>query len=66
MRFMTLVNGREFNITDLMTVGTQLILGVRDVNGLATLASASLSEMPAWAALRAEQSLAPSPHIPTP
>ena len=33
--------------------GTQLILGVLEVNGLATLASASDSEIPAWAALRA-------------
>ena len=42
-----------------MTVGTQLMLGILEVNGLATLASASLSDIPAWAAFNAEQSLAP-------
>ena len=41
------------------------MLAVRDVNGEATDASASDSEMPACAIFRAPQSLAPSPHIPT-
>lgn len=49
----------------LITVGTHSILGVREVKGEATDASASDSEMPACAVLRAPQSLAPSPHIPT-
>ena len=50
---------------DRMTSGTQEMLGVFDVNGETTEASASDSEMPAWAVRRAPQSLAPSPHIPT-
>jgi len=41
------------------------MLGVFDVNGDTTDASASESEMPAWAVRSAPQSLAPSPHIPT-
>ena len=48
-----------------MTVGTHSMLGVREVKGEATDASASDSEMPAWAVFNAPQSLAPSPHIPT-
>ena len=51
--------------THLMTVGTQPMLGSAAVNGEATLASASDSEMPACAVLSAPQSLAPSPHMPT-
>lgn len=51
--------------TYLMTVGTHEILGVFEVKGEATEASASDKEIPAWAVLRAPQSLAPSPHIPT-
>ena len=49
-----------------MTVGTQVIFGVLEVNGDATEASASDKEIPAWAAFKAPQSFAPSPHIPTP
>ena len=37
----------------LMIVGRQLMLGIFDVNGLATLASVSDREMPAWAAFSA-------------
>lgn len=48
-----------------MTVGTHEMLGVFEVKGEATEASASDKEIPAWAVLRAPQSLAPSPHIPT-
>jgi len=48
-----------------MTSGTQEMLAVFDVNGDTTDASASESEMPAWAVRSAPQSLAPSPHIPT-
>ena len=46
-------------------VVTQLMFGCFDVNGDATLASVSLSDIPAWAVFKAPQSLAPSPHIPT-
>lgn len=48
-----------------MTVGTHSMLARREVNGDATDASASESEMPTSAAFSAPQSLAPSPHIPT-
>jgi hypothetical protein len=41
------------------------MLGIREVKGEATEASASESEIPAWAVRKAPQSLAPSPHIPT-
>ena len=34
-------------------IGMQLMLGIFDVNGLATLASVSDKETPAWAAFRA-------------
>lgn len=47
----------------LMTRGTQEMLASAEVKGDATEASASDSEIPAWAAFRAPQSLAPSPHI---
>ena len=49
----------------LMSVTTHSILLALEVNGAATDASASESEIPAWAAFNASQSLAPSPHIPT-
>ena len=45
--------------------GTHDILGCLDVNGEATEASASDKDIPAWAAFKAPQSLAPSPHIAT-
>lgn len=48
-----------------MTVGIQLIVAVLEVNGAATDASASERAMPTWACLRAPQSFAPSPHMPT-
>ena len=54
-----------FNPTHLTTQGTHSMLGVLEVKGDATEASASDSEMPMWAAFNAPQSLAPSPHIPT-
>ena len=49
----------------LITVGTHSMLAFFEVNGEATEASASDSEIPAWAVLSAPQSFAPSPHIPT-
>lgn len=49
----------------LITLGTHSMLGILEVKGEATDASASDREIPAWAILRAPQSLAPSPHIPT-
>ena len=52
-------------ITYRITWGTQEMFGVFEVNGDTTEASASDSEIPAWAVRRALQSLAPSPHIPT-
>ena len=51
-------------LPSLMRVGTQEMLAFFEVKGEATEASASDKEMPAWAAFRAPQSLAPSPHIP--
>ena len=48
-----------------MTSITHEMSGRVDVNGAATLASASESEMPMSAALSAPQSFAPSPHMPT-
>lgn len=42
---------------------TQDILGFLEVKGDATDDSASDKEIPVWAARRAPQSLAPSPHI---
>lgn len=48
----------------LMTCKTQLMFGIFDVNGEATDASASESDMPACARFNAPQSFAPSPHIP--
>ncbi len=48
-----------------MMVGTHSIVGVLDVNGLATDASAVDNDIPAWAAFNAPTSLAPSPHIET-
>jgi hypothetical protein len=48
-----------------MTVGTHSIVGVLDVNGLATDASAVDSDIPACAAFNAPTSFAPSPHIET-
>lgn len=48
----------------LMRMGMHDIFGSCEVKGEATEASASEREIPAWAALRAPQSLAPSPHIP--
>jgi len=48
-----------------MIVGTHSIVGVLDVNGLATDASAVDSDIPACAAFNAPTSLAPSPHIET-
>ena len=47
------------HLLSLMRIGTQEISGVLEVNGDATDASASDNEMPALAALRAPQSLAP-------
>ena len=44
-------------------MGTQEMSGVFEVNGDATDASASDNDMPAFAAFRAPQSLAPSPHM---
>lgn len=49
----------------LMSSGTQLMSSVLDVKGEATEASASDRETPTSAALKAPQSLAPSPHMPT-
>ena len=46
-----------------MRAGTQEMSGVLDVKGAATLASASESDIPAFAAFNAPQSFAPSPHI---
>lgn len=46
-------------------LGTHSIVGVLEVNGLATDASAVDNDIPAWAALRAPMSFAPSPHIDT-
>ena len=46
-----------------MSAGTQEMSGVFEVNGAATLASASDNEIPAFAAFKAPQSLAPSPHM---
>ena len=40
------------------------MLASLDVKGEATEASESDNAIPAWAALRAPQSFAPSPHIP--
>ncbi len=51
--------------SNLMTVGTHSMLGCLEVNGEATEASASDSEIPACAVFSAPQSFAPSPHIPT-
>jgi hypothetical protein len=48
-----------------MTSGTQEILKILLVNGAATDASASDSEMPTSAAFKAPQSFAPSPQKPT-
>lgn len=48
-----------------MTLGTHEMFGTLEVNGEATDASASDSEIPACAVRSAPQSLAPSPHIPT-
>ena len=49
----------------LINWGTQPMSACREVKGEATLASASDREMPTWAAFRAPQSLAPSPHMAT-
>lgn len=46
-----------------ITCGTQEMSSPLDVNGDAADDSASESEIPAWAAFRAPQSFAPSPHI---
>lgn len=46
-----------------MMRSTQEMLATVEVNGDATELSASDREIPAWAALNAPQSLAPSPHI---
>ena len=48
-----------------ITRGTHSMLGLLEVKGEATEASAFESEMPAFAALSAPQSFAPSPHMPT-
>ena len=45
--------------------GTHAMFGSLDVNGDATDASASDSDIPACAFFKAPQSLAPSPHIAT-
>ena len=45
--------------------GTQDMFGLLEVKGEATEASASDNDMPACAAFKAPQSLAPSPHIAT-
>lgn len=45
--------------------GTQLMSCCREVKGAATEASAALRDMPQSAALRAPQSLHPSPHMAT-
>ena len=50
----------------LMTMGTHSMLATLEVKGETTEASAWESEMPTSAAFRAPQSLAPSPHRPTP
>ena len=47
-----------------MISGTQRISKTREVNGAATDASASESEMPTSAAFKAPQSFAPSPQKP--
>ena len=52
-------------LPSLITSGTQEIFGSFDVNGDATDASASDRDIPACAALKAPQSLAPSPHMAT-
>jgi len=65
LRYVTLQCSSTKVNTDRMTSGTQEMLGVFDVNGETTEASASDNEMPVWAVRRAPQSLAPSPHIPT-
>lgn len=49
----------------LISMGTQLMFSDLEVKGDATEASASDRETPTSAALRAPQSLAPSPHMPT-
>lgn len=49
----------------LMSMGTQLMFSDLEVKGDATDASASDRDTPTSAALRAPQSLAPSPHMPT-
>lgn len=52
-------------LPSLITSMTQPISGVLAVNGAATLASASESDMPTSAAFNAAQSFAPSPHMRT-
>lgn len=54
-----------FVATHRMIVGTHSIVGVLDVNGLATDASAVERDIPACAAFNAPTSLAPSPHMET-
>lgn len=49
----------------LISSGTQLMFSDLEVKGEATEASASDRDTPTSAALRAPQSLAPSPHMPT-
>ena len=49
----------------MIRVGTHSMFCIWEVNGEATEASASDSEIPVCAVFRAPQSLAPSPHIPT-
>ena len=49
----------------LISVGTHSIVGVVDVKGDATDASAGERDTPVLAVFRAPQSLAPSPHMPT-
>ena len=51
------------HLLSLISAGTHEMSGVLEVKGEATEASASDSEIPASAALRAPQSLAPSPHM---
>ena len=56
---------RKMNQLYLINRGMQEMSCVFDVNGAATLASELHKETPVSAVLRAAQSLAPSPHIPT-
>lgn len=56
--------GRGIEVYYLMTSGTQVMSNTLLVNGAATDASASESEIPTSAAFKAPQSFAPSPQNP--